>query len=261
MTEDLDAATRHPQIPQTASAEPAQPTQPSERWLTDAAAGVVLTVGAVVLVGFAAGRLWIPDTNVGTLLSYLAVWVPLLGAVLFACFSHGTRSLVRDFGLRVRPIDLLWGLSIGLLARVVASLIELAVYGHVGSGAAVLGETVHDGWFLFAAVLAPVLLGPFVEELFFRGLLLRAVTATTTARGLSPRSAMGMAIGASALVFALVHLTGVHSANGMLVIGLSTLVFGLGAATVAALTGRLGGALIAHITFNALVVVPALGLV
>jgi uncharacterized protein len=40
--------------------------------------------------------------------------------------------------------------------------------------------------------------------------------------------------------------------------GLGTLVSGLAAASVAALTGRLGGAIIAHVTFNALVVVPAL---
>jgi uncharacterized protein len=42
------------------------------------------------------------------------------------------------------------------------------------------------------------------------------------------------------------------------VAGLGTQTFGLAAASVAALTGRLGGAIIAHVTFNALVVVPAL---
>lgn len=255
MSEELDAATEPTAQPIAQGGSNAQ----HQRWLTDAAVGLVLAVGCITLVAFAASRFLIRDPNINTLLSYLAVWVPLLGAVLVASFSHGTRSIIRDFGLRFRPIDLLWGLSIGLLARAVAGQIEATVYGRVGSGAAVLGETVYDFWFLFAAVLAPVILGPLVEELFFRGLLLRAVAATAS-RGLSPRTTTTIAIGVSALVFALVHLVDVASVNGMLVIGLSTLVFGLGAATVAALTGRLGGAVIAHVTFNALVVVPALGL-
>jgi hypothetical protein len=34
-------------------------------------------------------------------------------------------------------------------------------------------------------------------------------------------------------------------------------VFGVAAASLAAATGRLGGAIVAHVTFNALVVVPA----
>jgi membrane protease YdiL (CAAX protease family) len=251
-------------------------TQPGEpRWgLTDAAAGVLGAIVLALALGGAFARFWIVDAQIAMLLGYLVVWVPLLGAVLIACFWRGSRSLVRDFGLRFRPLDLLWGLSIGLLARVVASFVEIGLFGHIGGGSVTFGETVYDGWWLFGTLLAPVLIAPFIEELFFRGLLLRAVARATAAGGGTvgvprsvpqgvPRSvpqsvSLGIAIAVSGLVFALVHVLQASSVSGAWAVGLSTLVFGLAAAALAALTGRLGGAIIAHVTFNALVVVPAL---
>lgn len=188
------------------------------------------------------------------------MWVPLLGAVFVSCFHRGAgiRSLVHDLGLRIRPIDLLWGLDIGLLARVVASLLQIVFYGRMATGAPVLGPLEHDGCWLFGALLAPALLAPSVEELFFRGLLLRAVLGSVLANGGSRRFSVGSAVAVSALVFALAHVLPVGSVGAAVVVGVSTLVFGLAAASVAVLTGRLGAAIIAHVTFNALVVLPAL---
>jgi membrane protease YdiL (CAAX protease family) len=219
-------------------------------WLTSAAVGVVLAILLALVVSTAT-----TPPNTGLLLSYLAVWVPFAALVLVAVFRHGTGSLVRDLGLRFRPIDLLWGLAIGLLARVVASLIEIAGFDHMGGRGVTLGEPVYDGWWLFGAVLAPVVIAPVVEELFFRGLVLRAVIGT----GAGSRAAsVGIAIAVSGLVFALVHVLQATTVTEAWVAGLGTLVFGLATASVAALTGRLGGAIIAHVMFNALVVVPAL---
>jgi hypothetical protein len=42
------------------------------------------------------------------------------------------------------------------------------------------------------------------------------------------------------------------------VVASSTLIFGLAAAGVSLATGRVGAAIVAHMTFNALVIVPAL---
>ncbi|MFC5929186.1 CPBP family intramembrane metalloprotease [Cryobacterium melibiosiphilum] len=236
---------------------PAAAMSPS-RALTDGATGVVAALALVILVSTASARFWITDPHLGLVLSYLAVWVPLLAAVAAACYLHGTRSLRRDLGLWFHPLDLLWGLAVGLLARVVASLIEIAGYGQMGSAGATFGETVYDLWWLFGALLAPVLLAPLVEELFFRGVVLRAVTGVTREGGASRTVAVSLAIVVSALVFALVHIVTIERADAALVVGLSTFVFGVGAAVIAATTGRLGGAIIAHITFNGLVVVPAL---
>lgn len=219
-------------------------------WLTDAAVGVVLAILLVLLVSAR-----ITSAQFGVPLSYLAVWVPFVVLVLVAVYRHGSGSLVRDLGLRFRPIDLLWGLAIGMLARVLASLIEIAGFGRMGGGAVSFGVTVYDGWWLFGAVLAPVLLAPFLEEVFFRGLVLRAVAGNVAG---SRAVSLGIAIAVSGLVFALVHVVQATTVTETWVAGLGTLVFGLAAAAVAAVTGRLGGAIIAHVTFNALVVLPAL---
>jgi membrane protease YdiL (CAAX protease family) len=218
---------------------------------------------SVVLVGMAISQFWIADAHLADLAAYLAVWVPLGASVLVASFWHGTRSLVRDVGLRFRPLDALWGLSVGLLARVAASIVEISIYGRMGSGGVTLDEPLHDAWWLFGALLAPVLIAPFIEEVFFRGLLLRAVSGVTVSNGGGRMLSAGIAVTVSALVFAALHVLVVGGGSGnsylaaVLVVGLSTLVFGLAAGILAVTTGRIGGAIIAHVTFNALVVVPA----
>ena len=73
----------------------------------------------------------------------------------------------------------------------------------MGGGAVTFGETVHDDWWLFGVVLAPVLIAPFVEEVFFRGLVLRAVAGSVAG---SRAVSLGIAIAVSGLVFALVHV-------------------------------------------------------
>jgi len=223
------------------------------RALTDATVGVVLAVLLVVAVGTTTARVWVTDPHVTLLLTYLCVWVPLLGAVAVAWFWHG-----HTLRLLFRPLDLLWGLSIGLLARSVASAVEILGYGQMGTSAVTFGDTVYDAWWLFGALLAPVLLAPVIEELFFRGLLLRSVLGVTRANGGGRRASVAIAVLVSALVFALVHMINTDTPTTAAVVGVSTFVFGIGAGCLAALTSRLGGAIIAHITFNALVVVPAL---
>ena len=225
------------------------------RRLTDATVGLLLAIALVLGVGVWSSRFLSLDANLALLVSYLAVWLPLSAAALVASLRHGSSSLARDFGLRFRPIDLLWGLAIGLLARVVASLIEIAVYGQIGTAAPTLGVPVYDAWWLFGALLAPVVLAPVIEELFFRGLLLRAVRGAL--RGNQVLATI-LAIAVSGAAFALVHVLLVPSVPAFAAVGLSSLIFGLAAATIAVLTGRLGGAIIAHVTFNALVVLPAI---
>jgi membrane protease YdiL (CAAX protease family) len=198
----------------------------------------------------------IRDPRLGELLSYLVTWLPLLAAVLTFCFVFGSRSLGRDIGLGFRPLDLLWGLTLGVIARVLATILEIAGYGHMVSGGAILDEPAHDLWWVFMAILAPVLVSPFIEELFFRGLVLRAVSRAATDNGAVRRWALGIAVAASAVIFALIHLIDTASPTAALVIGLSTLLFGLGAGALTAVTGRLGGAIVAHVVFNALVVLP-----
>lgn len=222
-----------------------------------AAAGLLTAVLLVIVLNGLYQRGSIVDPQLGVLLSYLVVWVPFVGAVLTFCFVVGTRSPARDIGLRFRPLDLLWGLTLGVVARVLATVFEIAGYGQMGGAGATLGEPVRDLWWLFAVILAPVLFAPLIEELFFRGLVLRAVAGASALNGANRRWATGIAVTVSAVTFALIHLIGVGSPSAVLVVGLSTLLFGLGAGALAAVTGRLGGAIVAHVVFNALVVLPA----
>ncbi len=215
--------------------------------IIDAALGLAAML--LLTAALIAWRAWILDPRVVTLLAYLAVWIPLSAAVVVACLRHGSGSLIRDFGLRFRPIDLLWGVAIGLLARVLASLLEIISYGSTVPPPIRFAAD-YDAWWVFAVILAPVVIGPLVEEVFFRGLLLRAVLAQC-------RSSV-LAVVVSGVVFAVAHAVQLPPGAGMLIAGVSTLVLGLAAGSVAVFTGRIGAAVVAHVTFNALGVVPGL---
>ena len=271
-----------------------QPARRQSNLLVPAGIGIVAAVVLLVSVGATV----FGDPNVAVLLGYLCVWVPLIMAIGVTGFAVARRSdsgsIVRLLRLSIRPIDLVWGLAAGLLARTVASLIEIGVYGRMGTTGVTFGETVHDLWWLFGALLAPVLLAPLVEEFFFRGLVLRVVYEQVAASGIhkagsivdTPRSRSSLpgvspsdpsyipnvprqnaggaagpiAIAVSSLTFALMHLVTVDagSTDAIVVVGVSTLLFGMAAASVSLATGRIGGAIIAHVTFNGLVIVPAL---
>jgi membrane protease YdiL (CAAX protease family) len=92
-----------------------------------------------------------------------------------------------------------------------------------------------DGWWLFGAILAPVLISPVVEEPFFRGLLQRSIPTR-----------LPFAIFASATVFALVHLLGGYS----LFSAATTFIVGITFGIVAGRSVRLGSAIVAHVAFN-----------
>jgi membrane protease YdiL (CAAX protease family) len=197
------------------------------------------------------------DVHLILLLSYAVVWVPFLAAVVFACFVRGTRSLARDVGLRMTLLDVFLGVGAGLLARALAGIIEIAFTGRMIGLGVTFGDTVYDGWWIFGTLLAPVLVAPFVEEIFFRGLLQRAVFRAGSLRTTVPAATV-ISIIASAGLFALLHLTQAANPTGAAVLGLSAFVSGLAAALIAGLTGRIGGAIVAHIVFNGSLVAASL---
>lgn len=197
------------------------------------------------------------DGYLAFILSYAVVWIPLLGACLFACFVTGTRSLRSDYGLRVTALDVLFGLGAGLLLRAFASIVEIAFYGRMSGLGVQFGDIVYDGWWVFGTLLAPILLAPFIEELFFRGLVQRTARRVSE-RVLPAGIAVFVSIIVSAALFAVLHLTESTNATAAAVLGISTLALGLTSALIAALTGRIGGSIIAHMTFNGSLVLAAL---
>jgi membrane protease YdiL (CAAX protease family) len=205
--------------------------------------------------------------NLALLLSYLVVWIPLLAACAFATYARGTRSLKRDLGLAITLSDVVFGLSVGLLARGLVSILEILTTGRMGLGGVTLGEVVYNGWWVFGTLLAPIIIAPVVEELFFRGLVLRSVQGwvLSTAHGQSgpratPRVATCVAILISAMLFALLHMTQALSPSSALILGGSTLILGIGTGVLAVVTGRIGASVVAHATFNAAIIVAALAI-
>ncbi len=86
---------------------------------------------------------------------------------------------------------------------------------------------------------------PVVEELFFRGLLLRSLLGTFEQIG--PRLGPALSIVVTALVFALVHF------EALQFLGLAG--FGVVLGVLAWRTGRLGPSIVAHMTFNTVTII------
>lgn len=181
-----------------------------------------------------------------SLAGYLAFWVPLLAAC----------ALVRSRGWdgpnpplwSVRPLDILWGLGVGLLIRAAASFAELAARGGVAPPV-IWGLVSPDPLtvvsMLLAGLIVPIVVAPTVEELFFRGLLLGSLVRS----GGGPFAA-ALAVVVSSVLFALPHaaasLTIADGATKFLAAG----AVGLAAGTLTVITGRIGAAIFAHIAFN-----------
>jgi membrane protease YdiL (CAAX protease family) len=231
-----------------------------DRPLLIAVGALVVAVAAVLTVDRFG---YLASAHLQIVLGFAATWVPFIAAVLVAVgisrragvgvpragvareSGDGIRSLT---GWRFAPVDLLWGAGIGIVARCVATLVELVAFGRVAGGGALFGDI--DGWYVFAAVIAPILIAPLIEETFFRGLLQGSLTAWLRTRGVT--GAAVVSVVAVAIVFTAVHLIGVGTVTGIVTTGTPLLAFALGVGALRTATGRIGGAVVAHVVFNAL---------
>jgi len=98
---------------------------------------------------------------------------------------------------------------------------------------------------LVVVIVAAVLLAPVVEELFFRGVLLRATMR---------RFAFWPSAVFTSTLFGLAHAPQVDTGSARLVLATSIGVFGVLQCMLVRRTGRLGPAMIVHGTRNALAV-------
>jgi membrane protease YdiL (CAAX protease family) len=159
--------------------------------------------------------------------------------------SHrqGTGDLQRDYGLVVRRGDALIGLPIGVLSQLIGVwLVYLPLFWIFGdfdvSGEAEKITDRSQGLGIVLLLLIVVIGAPIVEELFFRGLLLRS---------LEGRIANGLALVVSAVLFGAAHLQPIQ---------FPALVFiGLVLGWLAQRFGRLGPSMFAHMGFNLVTVI------
>jgi membrane protease YdiL (CAAX protease family) len=177
-----------------------------------------------------------------TVANVLGLWVGLVGAAVIASRVRGRGDLGQDYGWGLgRWWDLPGGAAIGLACQygLIPLLYlpfeqldhhlrhELSQPAHRDTAAAHSVGTVAV-LLLFLAVGAPL-----VEELFFRGLLFRALLG---------RTPVPVAVVVSAILFALAHFEAVQFG------GLA--VFGVVLAVLAWRTGRLMPGIGAHAAFN-----------
>ncbi|QCR42570.1 hypothetical protein C1N91_02425 [Curtobacterium sp. SGAir0471] len=224
--------------------------QPSTARQRDLVALLIALVVAVVLARIVSTltlRGAVPGPVLQVLLGDVAVWVPLVFGIVWVVRRTG-RDLFGRF--RVDLGDLVFALGIVILTRVFDAVLALSFTGTSGLQPAPSLGTPDIGLLLVSAV-GIVLVSPVLEELFFRGLFQRLLAVELT-----PRTRW-LAVLVTAFLFALSHLflgSATTSLGGVQVF-LTTFVLGLLTGTLVAMTNRIGGAIVAHVLFNAVAVV------
>jgi uncharacterized protein len=180
-----------------------------------------------------------------TAFDLLGLWIGLVGAVVLYLRLWGSGHPVADMGLAIGPLDVVIGAVVGAGTQLV--LIPLlylpferadrTLSHRLSAPAKTDTAAVHGGWQTAVLILLLTVGAPVVEELFFRGLVLRSLT-----RWLGPV----VGIVGSAVVFGLAHFELLQLP--------ALIVFGIFLGTLAYKTGRLGPSMVAHAVFNAVTV-------
>ncbi len=181
----------------------------------------------------------------------LGLWVGFIGAPWLASRTQGTRHFFRDLGVRFRLIDLA-GIAIGVGGQILISIMYAPFQHDIknfnGPSQKLTGASHGVGFVIIA--MATVLLAPAMEELFFRGLLLKALVRLMTklgAAGGARTAGVVLAVIVDGLLFGLAHGEWVQLA------GLAA--FGMILSAVSYRTGRLGMNMVAHATFNLIAII------
>ncbi len=164
----------------------------------------------------------------------------------FASRRWGSGRLARDVGLRFRWSDAGWGPIVWIAAfgceLAMLLIVRLTGIPLIGNTEGV-GDVDADRAYVIALLLTAVIAAPLVEELVFRGVMLR---------GLLSRVAVVPAVALQAVLFGVAHVDPVRgSGNVGLALVLAAVGVGFGGATY--LLRRLGPAIIAHAMFNGVV--------
>ena len=180
-------------------------------------------------------------------ISVLVGYGPSIAWCVFASRRYGTGHPLRDFGVRVRWVDLGWGpiiwLSTTLGVGIVVQLIRVLGVPYRSNLDAGGGGT--DRTAIAAFAIAAIVVAPVVEEVIFRGVMLR---------GLRSRLAAPLAIVAQGALFGLAHIQptfGRDNVGLVIALGLVGVGFGIGCYLVR----RIGPTIIAHALFNTAAVI------
>ena len=246
--------------------------RPPPRWSVSAAiAGWIAAAAITVAATLALESLWEVPSGVGasaaraaaqvaggaepdrldldywqfTLLQ-VPLWLTLAAVTWIIVRRHGI-GLRTALGLSQRWYDVPVGLACGLVAQfLIIPLVYLPLAPHIDATdveepARRIMALADDAAAATVLVVAVVLVAPFVEEMYFRGLLLRALWG---------RMGRVLTVALSAVLFGLAHVQLLQLP--------ALVVFGLVAGTLVVVTKRLAPAMWAHAAFNGVTVVALL---
>lgn len=221
---------------------------------------IKVAIAAYLLAGVAAAILGLAVAAVteSDVVFIVTAQSGLYGTMLVACRyasrTHGTGSWRTDFGLRFRAPDFVTGIGVFVAATVVANAIASVVAADAdlqGSSTDSLFDTGPSLTLRVIVVLTAVIAAPYVEEVFFRGLLLRSLASR-----LRPIAANIV----QAVLFAIAHVdptAGWHNVDTVVRIFVLGMAFGY----IAQEKRRLGPGIAAHFVTNTVAVVVNLVLV
>lgn len=244
--------------PLSATPAPAPAAVPPPRWgVIDAVIGWVLAEVAAVMIsgamlaaaGYTGKRAQLSNLPLSMIaLTFPPLWLGFVGVPLFSTIKRGNGP-VRDLAARIRAIDVPIGAVVGVASQfLLVPLISWPVlklagktFSDLKGPAKMLADKADDPFGVVLLIVIVVIGAPIAEELFFRGLVLRAVER---------RLGMPAAIAISATAFGVTHFEGLQTP--------ALIAFGVVLGYLVHRTGRLGTAIIAHVAFNGVSIIVLL---
>jgi uncharacterized protein len=163
----------------------------------------------------------------------------------------GTGDLGTDIGVAVKWSDLGWGPVVWLGAvgaQIVAALLVVWLGVPISGNTEAIDNLTADRTYIVSIVITAVIAAPIVEEMVFRGVVLRSLRSRTPAVA---------AIVLQGLLFGLAHVDPVRGAGNVgLVMVLSAVGIAFGVSSH--LLRRLGPSMVAHALFNGAVLLVVL---
>lgn len=200
---------------------------------------------ALAVLGSLIAALIAPGNRLGLLvLSQAGLWSGLLGAVWLGSHRYGTGNVWRDFGVRIRGEDVGWGVLISIIGRIAGLVLVVPLISisskFAGSDVKPLQVARSSPALLIALVLIALVGAPFIEELFFRGLLQRSLV---------PLAGRVGAIACQGVVFASLHMKPSYGLGNVSLFA-AICAMGLVQGWVADHYKRLGPGILSHAFFN-----------
>jgi len=176
---------------------------------------------------------------------------PSLAWCKYASRRWGTGKFFDDVGLQPAWSDLGWGPVVWLVAigtQITIAAVVIALGVPLSNNTDGISELTEDRTYIVSLVITAVIAAPFVEEIVFRGVVMR---------GLRSRLAAVPTVIVQGVLFGLAHIDPVRGTGN---IGLALVLSGVGVTfgSAAYLLRRIGPTIVAHAIFNAMVLLVVL---